>query len=400
MGREIRMTIRRAYDQGQGALACGALGVSVLLLGACGGGSSGNSSGSGASSGVSSPASGSLAAVQAQLNAYSGVPSFTEPGPSFDAKKNAGKTVFNIDSSSTDPFFSAEDAGAKEALATVGVNFVNYSNQGQVSQWVQGINQAITSHADAIVLNGQNPSQLAPQIQQAEDAGIPVIEEHLYEAGQPLAQGIKATAYAPFTKAAQLMADYAISKTQGKVHALIVTSNDFLPSPLMQKAIEQEFRDKCGAGCRADSVNEVVTQWATGIQPAVQSALTQDPKINYVMPVFDSMTQYVVPAINAKGLQGKVHVATYNGTPFVLKYLQDGNAVQADIGENPAWIGYATMDQALRLMAKLPPAANEVTPLRVIDSGNVAETGTPPKLGQGYGSAYISGYKKLWGVGG
>ena len=50
-----------------------------------------------------------------------------------------------------------------------------YPNQGEPSQWAQGIRTAIAERADAILLLAQNPELVGPQIRQAEAAGIPVI---------------------------------------------------------------------------------------------------------------------------------------------------------------------------------------------------------------------------------
>ncbi len=67
-----------------------------------------------------------------------------------------------------------------------------------------------------------------------------------------------------------------------------------------------------------------------------------------------------------------------------------------DVGENLDWLGWANIDQAMRLLAHIPPVKSENTPLRVFDASNVKEAGVPPKPSQGYGNAYVSGYKKLW----
>ncbi len=40
-------------------------------------------------------------------------------------------------------------------------------------------------------------------------------------------------------------------------------------------------------------------------------------------------------------------VATFNGTPFVLDFIQQGS-VDMDIGESLDWIAYATVDGHLR----------------------------------------------------
>ena len=84
-----------------------------------------------------------------------------------------------------------------------------------------------------------------------------------------------------------------------------------------------------------------MTEWGTKIQPGVQAALQANPEINVVIPIYDSMSQFVVPAIRLAGKTGQVKVGTFNGTPFVLDYIQSGE-VDMDIGESLDWIAYAT----------------------------------------------------------
>ena len=57
---------------------------------------------------------------------------------------------------------------------------------------------------------------------------------------------------------------------------------------------------------------------------AAAEALLADPSINYILPIYDSMSQFVVPALRITGSEGSVKVASFNGTPFVL----DLNAAQ------------------------------------------------------------------------
>jgi hypothetical protein len=40
-----------------------------------------------------------------------------------------------------------------------------------------------------------------------------------------------------------------------------------------------------------------ITEWSTKIQPSVQAALISNPTANYVIPIYDSMSQFVVPAM-------------------------------------------------------------------------------------------------------
>jgi ribose transport system substrate-binding protein len=93
-----------------------------------------------------------------------------------------------------------------------------------------------------------------------------------------------------------------------------------------------------------------------------------------------------------------VKIASFNGTPAVMKLIQDGNVMAMDAGENIAWLGYSEMDQAGRILTGVGVISdgNEATPLRVFTKDNIDETGTPPTPDKGYGNAYVAGYDALW----
>ena len=92
-------------------------------------------------------------------------------------------------------------------------------------------------------------------------------------------------------------------------------------------------------------------------------------------------------------------VPSYNGTPDVMKLIESGDNMAADMGENVQWLAYANMDQAMRILTDGPVIkdGNENTPLSVFDDSNVKEAGAPDYV-QGFGDSYITGYKQLWGV--
>ncbi len=141
-----------------------------------------------------------------------------------------------------------------------------------------------------------------------------------------------------------------------------------------------------------------LSEWATKIASETQSALQQDPGINYLTPIYDSMSLFAQQGIKAAGKQATVKIASYNGTPAVMELIKNGDIMAMDAGENIQWLAYATVDQAGRLITGAPIIAdgNEQTPLRVFTKANIAEAGNPPGATQGYGTAYVTGYGKLW----
>ena len=338
------------------------------------------------------------AEIANRVKAYKAVPTFVQPGPAIDASKARGKTIFIIPESSSIPFINTIDESIKRVAKLVGVKTTEYTNQAQPSQWAAGVNQAIAAKPDLIMLQGApDPRVLQPQLAAAKKAGIPVLVTHFFEESDPLPPNVTALVRVQFNQAARLEADYTIVDSGGKANVLIVTSNEVPIAKGMLAAMKQEFA-KCGSGCKYTIVNVPIPDWATKIQSEVQSALLRVPGINYVIPFVDGMAQFTAAGITAAGKTGKVKISTFNGTPFALKMIQDGNIVAMDAGENLDWLGWADMDQALRILVGAKPVQSEHTPLRIFDKSNVGQAGTPPKDSTGYGNAYVAKYKALWGL--
>jgi ribose transport system substrate-binding protein len=279
-----------------------------------------------------------------------------------------------------------------------------YANQGQASQWVQGMNAAIAAQPDIIVLNtAPDPRLLQPQLEAAKDAGIPVLVTHFYDDSSPeppdcdgCAAGVTALVTAPFYVAGEAAANWMIQDSNGTANVLLIGAEDALPSPGTIERMQETFASNCPA-CKVKVLNIPIADWNTKTQGEVQSALTADPNITYVYPLYDAMVAGAVPAVETVGRADSVKVASYNGSPYVLEFIQDGNIAAMDVGEDTVGIGYANMDQAFRILLG-EPTVPQRTPIRIFDSTNVDDAGTPPTVGTGYGNALAEGFTELWGL--
>jgi ribose transport system substrate-binding protein len=339
-------------------------------------------------------------AAGALVDKYTAVPAFSSPGPAFDPAKARGKSVFVIPVSASVSFNVYVANNLTAALKNFGIKTDYYSDTGQVSQWVAGMNTAISQHVAAIDLIDVDPAVVGPQIAQAKAAGIPVIVDHFLDTGHTSYSGYKNVAGivgAPYNLAGRLEAAWALKQTGGKGTFVMVQSPDSLSSTDVAIGIRSEMSKDCPK-CHLVNVDVPFNDWSTRMQTAVSSALTSNPDTTYVLPVWDGMVQYIQPAITAAGKTGKVHISTYNADPFALQDLQKGNAVTMDVGESYSWLGYALADQTLRLMTGHPQVSDEKVPVRVFTAANVGDTGHPPAINTGYGNAYLNGYKALWGL--
>jgi ribose transport system substrate-binding protein len=338
-----------------------------------------------------------------QIDAASVDPAFTFDGAPFPLADIAGKTIFNIPNSSAVPFIVAVDQEGAELAEKYGASWVEYTNQGTPNEHSAGIDQAISQGADVIILaQGVNGELIIPALERAKAADIPVVISHTYQNGQALPDDLQpliaAQITAPFAESGRLNADWAIKETKGTGDVLIVNSAEVPPSNGIVEAMQDEFATHC-PGCNVKVVNVPVADWATKIATTVQSELQVNPNLDYVLPVYDSMTLFVEAGVTAAGKVGSVFTSSYNGTPDVLKIMQNGDVLTMDIGENMQWLAWATIDQVGRVLTGAPiiEDGDEKTPLKIFTKDNVDETGTPPTGSTGYGDAHVAGYEAIWG---
>jgi len=324
-------------------------------------------------------------------------PSFTPPGEAFDAKAcMAGKKVFVIPLTSENPFNVEIGKAQQEAAAAAGFELKVSDNQLNVDQWAQAVTSAISEGYNVIDIQGGIPPEaLGPQLAEAKAKGIKVVATHLYDVTQTKNDLVDGNFAMNYTRAGQLMAAWAIEKTEGKVNAVIIGSDEILPTGPFVKAIQDYLTEKC-PDCKQKYINVPVVEWGSKIQPEVQAALVADPGINYILPIYDSMSAFVVPALTLSN-RNDVRIASYNGTPFTLDLLRDGDLMEMNVGESLSWVGWASVDGTMREVCDKGDITELNTPLYIFDDGNVKDAGVPATY-SGYGDSHIAGFKKLWGL--
>lgn len=344
--------------------------------------------------GPSTPARADLATAQAILDAHRALPTFTPPGEAFDARScMAGRRVFSIPVTMTVPFVVELQRAMQRAAAEVGFEYTVWENQGAGDIWIQGVNQAIAQGYDLLDLNGGlNPEWLGPQLAEARAAGLAITTTHLYDDTQDQFAGVDASAKVPFSRAGEILAAWAYIQTAGAPNVVIVGSDDVLPTTPFVQSIQRTLTELC-PDCPQVYLNVPLSEWGTRIQPSVQSALLADPNVNFILPIYDSMSQFVVPALRITGSDARI--ASFNGTPFVLDMVREGT-VDMNIGESLGWAGYASVDVMMRQLCGLPTPASLNIPLLIFDADNIETVGVPADFDSGYGDAHLTGFRSLW----
>jgi ribose transport system substrate-binding protein len=346
--------------------------------------------------GFSLPASAGVDEAKALIEKYSKLPTFDPPGPAFDAKAcMANKKMFPIPLTDSNPFEVAIIKGMEQAAGLVGFTLTAWQTELSPDQWTQGINKAVESGYQLVdLVGGLPPEYIAPQIQEAQKKGVKFTTTHDYDAStQKPAPFLDGSANTDYVTVGKLIAAWTIAKTGGKVNAVIEGPDEISPTTPLKNAIFDYFKENCPS-CKYRYINTPAAEWATKIQPATQAALLADPTVNYVLPIYDSMSQFIVPAIQSAGSSAKI--VSYNGTPFVLDMMRDGDMVEMNVGESLGWVGFAGVDADMRLLCGQPAVTKLNTPAYIFTKANVATAGNPANFNDGYGDAHITGFKKLW----
>ncbi|MEM7694062.1 MAG: sugar ABC transporter substrate-binding protein [Pseudomonadota bacterium] len=344
------------------------------------------------------PAHAGMEEAQAILDQYSQLPTFTAPGEPFDAATcMADKKMFVIPLTSANPFNEAINQGFRDAAEMVGFEIRTWETQLDPAGWIQGINTAIAEGFDLIDLQGGVPPEfLVPQIMEARNAGVKVTATHNYDATtQQAPDYMDGAANTDYVTVGQILGAWAVVQTEGKVNALVIGSDEVTPTAPLKDAIINTIEEH-GDGAKTRYINVPVSDWATKMQSEVQNALLADPSINYVIPVYDSMSGFAAPAIQIAGSDAKI--ISFNGTPFVLDMMREGDIVEMNVGESLGWVGMAGADANMRVLCGLEPVGTLNTPAFIFTDENVETAGVPATFNDGYGDVHIAAFKELWGL--
>lgn len=342
--------------------------------------------------GASAAGSG-LSTAAAVVKKYEAVPTQPAPvGPKFDAKKAKGKLIYFIPVVAEN--FNTVIYNAMENVAKhVGAKVVLFPTNGQLSQYQAGVEAAISAHANVIDLYAVDPSVIAPELAQARKDGIKITLDFYEKQGTKIPAGFYGGTEYPGSLIGTQLADFAINATGGKIDALIEGAIGNPQATVIENQLVATYKKNC-SGCSYTVLNESIPD-LSNFNSATASALEQNPGINYVIDLFDAYAPITVAGVAVAGDTSKVHIeAGYNGTPADISLIGTG-PVTEDIGTSADYLGYATMNNDLRVAIGLPAVTSRMVD-RIWDSSNVSQAGRPPSFSDGYGSGIFTPFAKEW----
>jgi len=321
-------------------------------------------------------------------------------GPTTGPKPQSGKRIAIVSCGQITEGCNRPTRSAVEAAKRIGWEATVFDGQGDTGKQLTGVNAAVDSKFDAILLFLVDPIQVNEGVQRAIAANIPVVT-----LGQPAyTDARKALSTVPdishdWYKTGTLIADYMIWKSNGDVNALLLNNPETTVVNYGQFAgTNGRLTDSATCpNCKVTVQDFTIAMINTQPAALAAAAVQQDPSINWVW-CYDFCLANVATDLIARGLQGEINGAGFDCNAQNLQLIRDGQVQRVCIADPRDWEAWAAVDTANRLIQGEPPVDQNI-PVRLFDQSNVADL-TEDDLKNGWqgGLDFRANYVKLWGV--
>lgn len=375
---------------------CGVVaGVALVALAGCGSSQSQKGTSSGATSGGVAQAKAIVAKAEQPI-------SQPPSAPKFDATGLKGKSIWFVSYSFGIPYAQQVWRGVQEAASALGMKATSFDGKFSASEESRGIGLAVAAKADAIIVHSLPASVVAPALARAHAAGIKLISAETQNPGPALPdvpKTIDAIAGHSYSIPTRTMAAQVVADSNGHANVLFFSANDIGPGSKQGTDTFVATMHQLCQGCHVKVVDAPVAQWSS-LGQRVSSLLRSDPSINYVVPIFDGMSVYMVPGVRSAGAQNRVKIVSGDATSSVLENIERHNVVIGDVGQPNVWTGWAIVDQVARVLTGQKPLDDVGIKYRLFTQNNVGGLNLNGDPTAWYGTTDFRGaYKQIWGIG-
>jgi ribose transport system substrate-binding protein len=232
-------------------------------------------------------------------------------------------------------FFQNLEKGVKDACADLGFEYVMIDQNSDATKMVQDMNSLVEQGVSGIVSTPVDPGAIGPAVQNARDAGIPVVCADIGKSGP-----VNALLISNNFNGGELAVEFLDGKLGN--NSLQLGLGNCLPQwtyarqrgeGFLAKALELEYN--------VGSNIIVQTPSAEGGFDTMQQIMSAVPDVAGVFFVSGREAVGAAQAIEASGKD--VVVVGYNGDPEEFQAMKDG-ILDATILQEPYYIGYKSVE--------------------------------------------------------
>jgi len=247
-----------------------------------------------------------------------------------------------------------DEPGVKAALDAGGADYVSGGDgQNKAETQASQIATLLAANIDVLVLNAVDPVAVLPSLQDALDAGIPVI------AYDRELESDKVLFLTHDNVEVGRMIARAVTEVQPTGNYVIIKGDQTQTNPIfLREGMEDILKPFTDSGAITIVAEEFTDEWkAENAQTEMENILTAHPDIQAVLSQNDNMATGVTAALNGN-TDGKVKIGGQDGDSFALNRVALGTQV-VSVWKDATELGTAAGEAALELCAD--PDISKVT---------------------------------------
>lgn len=228
------------------------------------------------------------------------------------------------------PFFVSMGKGAEEAGKELGAEVLVESAEYDLAKQTAQIENFITKKVDVILLNAVDTKGIAAAVQQAKDAGIPVIAVDTNAEG-----GVDSTVTSDNYQAGQLAGEYVVEQLNGKGNIVIIDGPPVSAVTDRIQGFEDAIKDS-GIKVVAKQNGEGNREKALSV---MESILQANPagSIDAVFAINDPEAIGVEIAQEQANRKDEFFIVGVDGAPEVTEAMaKEGSSIMATSAQSPS----------------------------------------------------------------
>jgi ribose transport system substrate-binding protein len=330
-----------------------------------------------------------VAAVQEEVDAAKAAADLVAPESGLDLAALEGDTVWFI-TVSMNQFSADMAAGVQEAVDAAGMNLVSFDGQGTANRFNEGIEQAVAQGAAGIILVGIDPAVVSEALAAAEAAGIPVQNTLNSDTTSAVPEGMYANLTSDFTADGAMAVNWALVESGCDANMVVLYSSGVQVWDNMATGAAEQMEAACPE-CTITLLDVDLANVATDVGSQLQTALQNNPDVNFVYPVWDSAVTFVTPVLSAANSDAQI--ISRDGLDANIQMIVDGDQDMTIAMPTTGWIGWVAFDSLARaILGEEDPGYT--IPTHVVDSSNVG-SGTAEDIWPSF-VGYQEAFTEAW----
>ena len=274
------------------------------------------------------------------------------------AKKRIGVTLLTRE----DDFYRELEAGLKEAAQKNNFDLVIQSGEKDLSRQQSQIDNFIVQKVDAIIVCPTDTRGIAPAVERANAANIPVFTADIAAGGGKVVAHVASDNVA----GGRLAAEYVVKAINGEGKVGIIGQ------PEVQSVVDREtgFKEEIA---KHPNIQLLPTLSGGGVRDralkAADDLIQGNPDLKAVFCINDETALGALSSAEARGKKDLIIIG-YDAAPEAVAKIKAGTALKADVAQQPREIGAKTIEAIARHLKGEPVEAKVAVPVKIIDAAS------------------------------